>query len=163
MKRISLSQGLFALVDDRDYENLSKVNWHVSTANNRKYAVRHVYTNIDGIKKDKIVRMHRVIMKAPADMLVDHKDNNTLNNQRENLRVCTKAENNRNVSPRKDNKFGYKGVNYKKGINRFRAYISTGVKCLHLGYFKTAKEAAAAYNKAAKKYHGEFAYLNVIK
>lgn len=152
MKQISLTQGLITLVDDEDFKYLSQFKWHITTGfNGKRYAVRY-----------KDIRMHREIMKAPKNKLVDHIDGDTFNNQKSNLRICTKGENNRNVSVRKDNKFGFKGVNYRVSHRKFRAYISTGEKILHLGYYETPIEAAKAYNEAAIKYHGEFAGLNVI-
>ena len=154
---IKLSQGLVAIVDDEDYKYLNQLKWFVS-GGKKKYASRHHYVN----GKDKIIRMQHLIMKTPKGKLIDHINGDSLDNRKENLRICTKADNNRNVGIRKDNKSGYKGVNYRESHKKFRAYISLNRKIFHLGYYNTVKEAALAYNEAAKKYHGEFAFLNIV-
>lgn len=87
MKRIQLTQGKFALVDDADFEWLNQWLWHVADKDkdNSCYAIRHL-----GRTK---IGMHRVIMQAPKNRQVDHRDGNGLNNCRNNLRMCTHSEN----------------------------------------------------------------------
>jgi hypothetical protein len=109
------------------------------------------------------VKMHRLVMSAPDDMDVDHKKNDIkyrLDNRKKNLRLATESQNNYNVSKRKDNKSGYKGVSTrisKAGSkNPWQAQIMIENKRIHLGWFKTAKEASRAYEKAAKKAHKQF-------
>lgn len=101
--------------------------------------------------------MHRVILGLEkGDKLEgDHKDGNGLNNQRRNLRVATRTENHHNRTKYKTNTSGFKGVSAKS--NRWMAKINIGGKAKHLGYFDTPELAAAAYAKAAKKHHKEFA------
>lgn len=101
-------------------------------------------------------------------ILIDHINHNTLDNRKENLRLCSVNENNYNRKINKNNNSGYKGVHLAR-YNRknkiyiyYRAKIQTDNIEVSLGLFKTAKDAAIAYNEAAKKYHGEFAYLNPI-
>lgn len=92
--------------------------------------------------------------------LVDHINHNTLDNRKGNLRNCTHSENHGNeyAAPGKTSK--YKGVSKHTQTGRFRACIKHQRKYIHLGYFKKEKEAARAYDKAAKEHFGGFAYLN---
>lgn len=152
-KRIKLTQGKFALVDDSDYEYLNQFKWHVDSYN---YAVRTVWVKE---QKSKHIKMHRELLKTP--LFVDHIDGNGCNNQRKNLRSCTRAQNLQNRGKNKNNTHGYKGVSLDKRRvhqkNPFKAEIMVNRKKRYLGSFSTAKEAHRAYKEAAKKYHGEFA------
>ena len=156
MNKIPLTQGKFAIVDDEDYEELSKYKWHYHK-NRMKYpgyAMRAIY--IDG--KQIILRMHRVILNISKNKQGDHINGNTLDNRRSNLRVCTQKENNWNASKRKDNTSGYKGVHHFKG--KWAARIQVDNKRLFLGYYETVKEAAKGYDIAAKKYFDNYSKLN---
>lgn len=119
----------------------------------------HGYVMINSSKKKYL--LHRLIVNARPNDFVDHRDMNKLNIRKQNLRVCTQAENNRNVEKRNYNRSGYKGV-YKKR-NRWGSRIGINNGTISLGYFDTPEEAAIAYNEAALKYHGEFARLNTIE
>lgn len=95
MKEIPLTKGMVALVSDDDYERVSKYKWYASleSRGTKWYAIRR--ETVDG-KRLKI-RMHRFIMSLPPgkddERVVDHKDHNSLNNQRENLEIITQTEN----------------------------------------------------------------------
>jgi len=145
MKSIPLSQGKFALVDDDDYEWISKKKW---------------YFRGNGYAAHRGVLMHRAILKTPKGMSTDHIDGNKLNNQKSNLRICTHTENIQNSKRNSGNVSGYKGVSQDKARGRWRAYIKSNKRMIHLGYFLTAEDAAHAYDEAARKYHGEFARTN---
>lgn len=162
MKEIKLTQGKVALVDDEDFEYLSQFNWSVFIPPNRKtcYAARGFTI---GKNRRSTVRMHREIMKAPPSMQVDHRDGNGLNNQKENLRVCTASQNRMNEGIRKDSTSGYRGVHWVKGKKKWKAVIVRNRKFYQLGYFPTKELGAAAYNEAAKEIFGEFAVLNKIE
>ena len=141
----------YTLVSNEDYDWVNRHKWFVSTPG---YAYR--YTD----KHTKIM-LHHLIAPAPEGMVRDHINGNTLDNRRENLRVCTRAQNNRNVGLSRNNKSGYKGVCFFKRDKTWQAYIDfNGRK--HLGYFKTARQAAEVYNRAAKELHGDFARLNAV-
>lgn len=161
MKEIQLSQGKVALVDDEDFERLSKMRWHAQVIGNSWYAKRHFWSKPD--KKYLTWYMHRIVMNAPDSMVVDHKDHNTLNNQKVNLRVCTKAQNNINTSKRPNTSSKFKGVCYFKSRDKYIAYIEHASKRTYLGYHKTEEDAAKAYNKKAIEIHGQFAQLNQIQ
>lgn len=156
-KRIPLSRGLFAIVDNDLFDYLNQWKW--SAARNYGtvyYATR--YARLNG--KDTTVRMHRVIMNAPRGTQVDHINGNGLDNRRENLRFCTTKQNLRNRGKNSRNTSGYKGVSWAKHANKWNAQIVVNRKRINLGYYEDVKEAALAYDEAARKYHGEFCNTN---
>lgn len=154
VKRIELSKGLNALVDDADYDLLNLFKWSASSGRNN-YAVRRTVGD-DG--RQHTVYMHRVIMEAPKGLEVDHINGNMLDNRRENLRLCSRSQNARNQKKHRDNSCGFKGV-YKRG-NRFGAQLTIQAATFYLGTYSTAEEAARAYDEEAKARFGEFAKVN---
>ena len=154
-KKIELTKGMFALVDDEDYDELSKHNWCMQG----DYAARWKGKRKGETGGKLMFYMHRVIMglSDKSDIVVDHINRNKLDNRKENLRVCTSSDNSKNKKPY--NRFGYKGI-VKFSSGKYQAMIWDGKKNIHLGNFPNLQEAAREYDKAAKKYHGEFAYLN---
>lgn len=140
---------MYSQVDDDDFEYLSKFKWYVCIVKNTAYAERSVLNN--GIKKK--ICMHRDIMKTPDNLVVDHIDRDGLNNQKHNLRNCTPSQN--QMNKKSFGKSKYLGVSIC-----IRATIRINGKSTNLGSFKTEMAAAKAYDKAAKKFHGEFANLN---
>jgi hypothetical protein len=149
-KSIPLSRGLFALVDDEDYDFLMQWKWYAYPKSRTFYAGRILDSAL----------MHRVITSAESGKVVDHRNNNGLDNQRQNLRVCTQAENARNTRPHKNNSSGYKGVTWHKGMGKWQAFITVGKQHIVLGYFVKPEDAALARDEAVKKHQGEFGYLN---
>ena len=106
--------------------------------------------------------MHRVITGAGKGIFVDHKDSDSLNNQRCNLRLCTHRQNNQNRQANKNSGGGFKGVSWYKPSKKWRAQITVNDKNRHLGLFANEPDAARCYNAAALALHGEFARLNKI-
>ena len=109
-----------------------------------------------------MIYMHRVVMNTPDGMETDHISMNTLDNRRENLRQCTRAENSANKKKYSTNTSGYKGVTWHKAANKWRAQITINYKNHILGQFDKIEDAAKAYNEAAKNRLGEFARLNEV-
>jgi len=154
---IKLTQGQYAIVDQQDFEALNLFKWCAAKDYDTFYAIRYARIN----NKNTTIKMHRQIMNAKENDIVDHHDKNGLNNTRENLRIATAAQNNAN-SRRGMNrgKSKYKGVCRDERCGKWRAGIKCEGKHIHLGMFEDEIEAAKAYDEAAKKYHGEFAVLN---
>jgi len=157
MKQIPLSQGKFALIDDEDYERVSKYKWCI---NSNGYAVTN-YRDSNGEKK--AMKMHRFILNLiKGDSFVDHIDTIRINNQKHNLRTASCSENLRNQKINKNNKSGFKGVRLHKASKLYAAQIGINGKTKIIGYFKCKIEAAKAYNEAAINHFGKFANLNEI-
>ncbi len=104
--------------------------------------------------------MHRIIMNAPVGKQVDHINHNGLDNRKENLRLATPAQNQANQKLSKANTSGFKGVSFDKKKKKWAAYI--GKQSRNLGRFLDIRDAARAYNDAAKLAYGEFAKLNPL-
>lgn len=159
MKTIPLTRGMVALVDDSDFDWLSQWDWHVHSSRDMLYAARSEYNPQTG--KIKTVLMHREILKAPSNKLVDHKDRNSMNCQRYNLRITNRLGSSRNRSGwKKKPESNFKGVFFRKDTGKWRAGICVDYKMIWLGQFDSAKDAARAYDARAAKHFGEFAVLN---
>lgn len=158
MKLIPLTQGKFAMVDDEDYEELMRYKWycHLYYKKTMPYASRNIYH-----PNQKTILMHRVIMGiVDKNIMVDHIDSNTLNNQKNNLRICSGCQNQHN-SGVKGGVSQYKGVSRCQGIkNKWRATISCNKKWYAIGRYETEIDAAMAYDSKAKELHKDFARLN---
>ena len=154
-REIPLTKGLVAIVDAEDYERLLAYHWHATSGpwNNTHYAA----SQDSGTR----LRMHRVILGlGPDDPEVDHINRNGLDNRRCNLRLVSRRQNALNQSLRRTNTTGFKGASWSKCNSCWWARIKVSGKTIHLGYFDSAEDAARAYDAAAIKYNGEFAWLN---
>ena len=182
MKEIKLGKsGFVTQVDDENYEYLIKWKWFAKNGRGgRFYAYRQEFTGErydNGDKKYTLIKMHRVILSiSDKNILIDHKDRDTLNNQRNNLRIATSSQNCANKKPMDNSTSKYLGVSIKKiycknvkkeiihTYIKYVAQIKSNLKKKELGTFPLTPEgeieAAKAYDEAAKKYHGEFANLN---
>ena len=140
MKKIPLTQGKFALVDDEDYERLSQWKWHAA----KDYKTYYARSRKGGVSKT-AVPMHREIIGAKDGQIVDHIDGNGLNNQRGNLRICSNSENILNVRELQSrNSSGVSGVNWCKREEKWFARVQVSGKRAVLGYFQHLEEAAMA-------------------
>lgn len=162
MKIILLTRGKTTKVSNRDYRFLSLWKWRVNCYG---YAVRAKNSvEVSETKRTGDILMHRVILEAKVGQEVDHKDGDRLNNQRSNIRIASHAENQRNKKLYKTNKSGVKGVYYDSSrwnrLSRWRALIGFNGRQKTIGYFMSLNDAKNAYNKEAKKLHGDFARLN---
>lgn len=149
MKLISLTRGRFASVDDGDFDRLNQWKWclHISNDGKRMYAKRR--------SQGKILYMHNVILGGPPE--VDHGDNDGLNNQRYNLRACSRSQNNANQRLSSKNTSGFKGVTWDKENSKWRAGGKINGRRTNLGRFSTKEEAHDAYSAWATATFREFA------
>jgi len=146
------------IIDDEDYDKVKSYKWYINK--DRSSNIFYVVHSSDN--KHKYI-MHRLIMDCPKGMIVDHINHNTLDNRKENLRICTNSENLRNSRLQKNNTTGYKGVFFNKTWNNYKVTIGTKKNRKYLGSYKNIEDAAKAYNEAAIKYYGEFACLNEVE
>lgn len=151
---IPLTQGKYAIVDTEDYEYLSQWKWQALEGIDTYYAVRKKKWG----SRYKTLMMHRVILNTPLGMDTDHRNHNGLDNRKQNIRVCTRAENRQNQRPQKKGTSKYKGVRRPK--NKWLAEIRTHSKSIHLGSYEIEIDAAKAYDAKAKELFGEFACTN---
>lgn len=138
----------FAMVDADDYDELSQDRWYLHSAG---YAAR---SSGDG------ALMHRHLLGlgrgrkdqvGKATLEGDHINRNRLDNQRANLRVCSRPENRQNTSATRNSRSKHRGVGLHKASGLWRAYGYLGGHHRSLGYFKTEEEAA----EAARRWRAE--------
>lgn len=158
MKKIKLSRGFSAIVDDEDYERIAMYNWSIKPQGNG-YAVRK------GNKQKgepRTVHMHREILYAPKGIQVDHINLNSLDNRKSNLR-CVNAQKNA-FNRKKPNVIctsKYKGVLQRKGSSSWTARIKYNDRHIELGCYSSEEMAAAVYNFASRIFFGEFRRENI--
>jgi hypothetical protein len=157
MQKIQLHGGYEAIVDDVDFEKVSRLKWYLHTG----YAARNSPEN--QLDWPKIIFMHSMILPPPKGYVVDHINGNRLDNRRKNLRLITQHQ---NIFNRRSNvsycSSKYKGVFWIKDKQLWRSSIKLNGKTTNLGYFQTEEAAASAYNYYASKLFGDFARLNEV-
>jgi len=166
MKKIIIESKTYGthevLLDDEDYEWAKEYNWHLNIQRNETAIVPKYYARrrigLDATGKQKNILLHREILKPIKRQVTDHINGNTLDNRKENLRMCDKNQNQANRRKYKTNTSGFKGVIYDKRQKR-KPWIAQCQKVC-LGSFTTKEEAARAYDKRAVEVFGEFAQLN---
>jgi hypothetical protein len=149
---IPLTKSTFALVDECDFNSIASKVW----------AYSHGYATRDAPYREGKYKifMHHEVLGLGRSARIDHANGNSLDNRKQNLRVATQRQNLQNMSIRKDNTTGYKGVQWTPHTKRFRARIKVNSRVIHLGYFIKASDAGRAYDLAAKQYFGAFARGN---
>jgi hypothetical protein len=152
-RKIPLTQNKFALVDPEDYAELVRHKWCAAKQGNSFYAVRS-----EGGRQ---LRMHRVIMNAPAGLVVDHIDHDGLNDVKRNLRSCTPAQNAHNQRPQKGRSSQFRGVCWAKRERKWYSRIQYHGRQQSIGLFDDERDAARARDAAALALHGEYAFLNL--
>jgi|WetSurMetagenome_2_1015567.scaffolds.fasta_scaffold284616_1 hypothetical protein len=150
--KINLTQNKFAIIDENDFEKVNQFKWHFDG----RYASR----NVPKYENNKSKGMHRFILNPSKGMEVDHKNLNSLDNRRSNLRIATRSQNMMNRDATRVSKTGVKGVSWNKRDKRWVANLKLLSKTIYLGSFKDIESAKIAYNNGAKKYCGKFARLN---
>lgn len=171
MKLILLSRGMSAMVDDEDYDLLKDYKWHVCPSRKTFYCIRKAPSRWPNGRRGKplfdgpsTILMHRVILRVNDSKIhVDHIDGNGLNNQKNNLRPCTVAQNQFNSLKQDGCSSRFKGVSWNKGARKWRVSFGPSGNRIGVGYYDCEKEAALIYNVVASFAHREFAKLNNLE
>lgn len=154
MRTIQLTQGMEALVSDEDFEWACQWTWYAHHGHAERYTRK-----TGGICLHTEIAVHRMGLILGQNE-IDHQDRNSLNNQRFNLRIATRTQQNQNRGLFQSNKIGYKGVTFHTQTQKWHSRIRHNRLLVSLGLYKSPEEAARAYDRAAKIYFGEFAFLN---
>lgn len=157
MRYIKTNKGELIKVDNEDFEYLNTFTWHIT---------RQGYPRTK--RNYKHIKMHSLLVNNPFQLIIDHKDRDKLNNQRNNLRLVSPSQNCQNRGLRIMGSSNYKGVS-RHSIRRKKGLVTTWIASIMVNgirqptkSFKSEIEAAIYYNKMAKKLHGKFAVLNHI-
>lgn len=153
---VALPSGHVAIVDTADLSLVSRYRWMAAPLQWHTYVMANVYR---GRRRTKLY-LHRLLTDAPIGMVVDHINRNGLDNRRANLRLCTQTMNNGNRKPPEGQNSQYKGVLWEPRHQRWVARIQADGAPTYLGEYRDEREAALAYDRAAERVFGEFAYLN---
>lgn len=152
MMTLLLNNGMQVMVSESDYHSVSQHSWY--------WNGRYVRADIKKDDTTAKVYLHTFIMCPDKGQVVDHINGNSLDNRRENLRVCTQSQNLANSRKRKNCSSLYKGVSWNKKNRKWVAYINADKSRVPLGYFRSEQEAARAYDAKALEVFGEYAKLN---
>lgn len=145
------NNGIEFYIDIEDEQILKDYCWSISS---NGYLI--AYERLMGRK----IRLHRLIMNCPNDMVVDHINGDTLDNRKRNLRVVTKQQNDMNKKIRSDSTSKVTGVYFHKHSGKWVAYICVENSQIHLGCFSDFLDAVDARKAAEEKYYGKFSYYN---
>lgn len=150
MRKIPLTQGKEAIVDEEDYEFLSQFKWHYKNG----YAARCI--SVDG--KQVRIWMHRVLTGVPDNLEVDHLDRNGLNNTKQNLRICSRKINSDNRGLFVNNTSGYKGVSWHAG--KWQASYRHNGKLHYIGRYTSKEEAYQKYLETKEKLNADVSRIS---
>ncbi len=135
--------------DKEDIDKILPYTWYIN-------AIGYVVGKKLGDSSDTLI--HRLIMEAPKNQQVHHKNHKKYDNRKQNLQLCTNQENSRHKQKMRTNTSGLIGVSWCSNVSKWRAQIMVDYKNINLGYFKNINDAKQAYDIAKYKYFGEFAY-----
>jgi hypothetical protein len=153
--RVPLTQGQFTIIEAADAEFVKQWDWIAVNIRGRWYAARK--------QGGKTIYLHVALMKTPKGFHTDHRDRDSLNNCRSNLRIVTVSQNQQNAGVRSNAKSSqYKGVSWSKRRQMWRAQIGLKGRNQSIGHYPTEDEAALAYNAKAIELFGEFAKPNLV-
>lgn len=146
--------------DKQDYDKIKNYEWYTKISGSKEQKKKYVITIIE----KETIYMHRFLLNLPSKKEdkrdVDHKNHNTLDNRRKNLRICEHYQNITSSKTRKDNTSGKKGVSWDNFREKWKASITYDKKTYFLGRFENFEEAVQVREKAEKRIHGEFNYLD---
>jgi hypothetical protein len=159
---VPLTQGQFAKVSPSDFDFIVQWKWFARfSKKSNSYEARRT-KSIAGTKI--AILMHREIVKVSERLLVDHKNHDTLDNRRSNLRPATHSQNQQNKRASAIfNTSGFKGVSWHKASGSWRATICVNKKCKHLGLFSNPEDASRKYKEASATVHGEFGCTEMMR
>ena len=161
MKKIKLTQGRFAVVDNANFDWLNQHKWQVLNDKGNFRATRR--SSRKNGKRHTIYMARQILGLEHGDKRQgDHRDHNTLNNRQDNLRICTNQQNTFNQKSSLRTSSRFKGISWHKQRKKWQARIQIDEKEKYLGLFVSEVKAARAYNKVAKEHFGEFACLNQV-
>ena len=156
LKIFSRKNGEFEIpIDTEEIDKIKLHSWTINKYKSNKGKYEKYY-----IASGKGLLLHRYIMNAEKGQVVDHISNDSLDNRKTNLRLCTQKENGENNKLHKNNKSGHKGVMwyYYNDLNKWMAYICVDLKRITLGYFNEYEDAVNAREKAEEMYFGDYSY-----
>jgi hypothetical protein len=156
-RRIPLGDGKYVVVDAEDYYRFGCFRWSDLGGSRNIYAARTIR---DKKGKIRLVALHKEIMKPPRRRVVDHRNGNSQDDRRANLRTATYLQNSCNRGKKRNATSKYIGVSFEKQTKKWGVTIKYRGKHIRIGRFKTEIEGALAYDRAALKYRGEYARLN---
>jgi hypothetical protein len=148
MKYIKLTKGKRTIIDDDDFDRVSKKKWNFDG----RYAM--------GWHNGKHIRLHKFIMGEKDNLQIDHINEDKLDNRKCNLRFCTRSENIHNKRSSRKNTSGFRGVCWDKERNKWMAYININGKRKTIGRFLDKNEAARMYNNFVIMYYSDSRWLN---
>lgn len=152
-REIPLSRGLVTLVSDEDYADVSRLRWSAFDCGGRFYAARRQ-------RGGAYISLHRYLMAAPRGVQVDHRNNDPLDNRRENLRLATPSQNQANSPRSRRGSSGYRGVHRSSSGLKWLAQIEHLGRVCRVHGFVDPADAARKYDELATTFFGEFAVLN---
>lgn len=158
MKKISLTKGKVAIVDDEDYKYLSRFNWTLVYSENRQMVARKFFSG----RKVNCVPMWRFILQGKVGATIMYKNKNPLDCRKENIAFVSVSVSRHSAKGKKKKDTKYKGVYYAKnyhGKNKWLARVTKEGKT-YMKRCATEKDAVLFYNQKAREIYGDFAYQN---
>ena len=164
-KRIPLTQNKYAIVDNEDYESVSRFRWYAVNCSGLFYAKTgtHYATTHMGSRRKRWqghMYLHRFLLHPPKGFVVDHINSNALDCRRSNMRVCTQAQNIYNTRKLHPGLSQYKGIKWHNRDHVWEAYVHAEGRRFYLGRSPHEEIAAQMYDKGACEIHGEYACVN---
>jgi len=164
MKKIPLTQGKYAIVDDEDYSYLNRLKWHCIEIEGVGYNFKIPALTLLSVDKKKSFQfpMVNLLIRIKPNMVVIHKNKNSLDCRKSNLAQTLKGGKVHYSRKIKGTYSKFRGVHWDKSVNKWRSSIMKDSKSYFLGYSDSEITLAKRYNKKARELYGEFAYQNKI-